>query len=201
MDHESTARDRLGLAVLLLTRRRAVNRTSLNKYLFFIDLLFLKHCERSLTDADYLKLDFGPVPRDIRDVCQELEWLGMLNEERRVIGRYFEYLYTANAERVDFVTVAELLGSLFSGKSPSPDVASVIEQVERRFQHTTASELSQRTHRHEPWRSALWGEVLDLRQGLADTELVSWLEGVVGVSTIFVNRAPGAASTGHASGS
>ena len=120
----------------------------LNKILFFSDFLYYQFAGKSITNADYQKLEFGPAPRRMKPILAKLEtdeslviWPkpvlvnGARRIQKRPTARRKADLSVFCAEEIEFVDL-------------------VITQLE----HETAKEVSDLTHRHLGWRLAGVGD-------------------------------------------
>ena len=122
----------------------------LNKILFFSDFLYYQVSGKSITNADYQKLEFGPAPRRMKPILAKLEtnealviWPkpvlvnGARRIQKRPTARRKADLSVFCAEEIEFVDL-------------------VIAQLE----HDTAKEVSDLTHCHLGWRLAGMGDTI-----------------------------------------
>ncbi|MBF0622679.1 MAG: SocA family protein [Magnetococcales bacterium] len=159
-------KENLTLLIAMLIEKRQVNRTSLNKQLFFCDLLHFQNFKKSLSRASYRKLDFGPVPDNISEVREFMIQSDLITENMVANGPYYEYLYEANSDKIDYKKAEKLLGEKES---------RLVRAVASGLSDISASELSRITHEHEPWKSGQWFEELELESGIQDKDLMNWL--------------------------
>lgn len=111
----------------------------MNKVLFFSDVLHYANYGSAITGATYLKQQFGPAPKGIRALQEELISAGEGN---------MNVVYGARMQRMFFASRKADL-SLFSS-TEIDQVNSVIEQL----RDSTAMEVSDLTHRMLGWRCA-----------------------------------------------
>ena len=112
--------------------------TKLNKLLFLVDAEAFRRSGKTITGVEYQKLPHGPCPRPMVPVLRKLEASGELSvEERDFHGR---------TQRRPVATRAADL-SLFSDEE-----LGIVEETVSREESSSASELSERTHRMPAWR-------------------------------------------------
>ena len=159
--------DLLQFMIALLSKENAINLTKLNKLLFFCDIKYYidSNFERTISEEDYLKLPFGPVAFNADINRYDLISKNLLFEKTINYEKYIEYIYIANKD-IAFDKISMALDKKANNAS------SVIEQVLSKFVYKSASELSNLSHSHEPWKSAVfYGEKLDITLVKNDTEL------------------------------
>jgi hypothetical protein len=118
--------------------------TVLNKVLFFADFFHYAEHGRSITGADYMRLDQGPVPRRLVPVRTQLVNQGRAAVVKRQIG-------PRNQNRLEVIQPAEL--ESFSG----PEIETVNKMIDLIKGHT-ASSISELSHTMLGWRMAADGE-------------------------------------------
>jgi len=119
----------------------------LNKVLFWSDMLFYAQHGRTITGAEYQRLQFGPAPRRVLPVLRELDdsRRGAMRERRTTKG---------TQKRLVALDDADL--SLFSGE----EIAHV-DSILRALARQTAGQLSNRTHDDATWKFARDGETIN----------------------------------------
>ncbi|MBF0381164.1 MAG: SocA family protein [Magnetococcales bacterium] len=152
--------------ILLITHQGEQNRTALNKLLFFSDLVSYFKYQKTISEDEYLKLDFGPVPHSVDDVRTWLVSSEMMTEELNKYAAYRTYLYNPT-EKVNFQAVQNHFGE---------HQVEIINSVVSRLGRETATTLSAITHEFEPWLSADWAESLDFERAIDDDRLKKWLQ-------------------------
>ncbi len=163
--------EKLAGMILLLAENRKVTRTELNKLLFFADVVnFLRH-DKWISTAKYFKKQYGPVPQNVDQVRSALVAWEYLDETSYCMPPYYQYDYQTREDNVDLAAVRNGF-STFELQTIS-DVAHHL----RRF---SASELSNRSHQFEPWRSAVPQAELHMVRVKDDAGLREWL-GATGV--------------------
>lgn len=161
--------EKLAGMILLLAEKRKVTRTELNKLLFFSDTVnFLRH-DAWVSGAKYFKKQYGPVPENVDQVRSALVAWEYLEETSYSTSLYYQYDYQTCEDKVDLDAVK--LGF-------SADELKTITDVAHHLRRFSATELSNRSHQFEPWRSAL--PQAELRMGLVanDAALKQWLNTV-----------------------
>lgn len=144
-----------------------VDRSSLNRFLFFSDLIWFLRTGKTISEVTYKKEEYGPTPINMRKVRSDLLTLSLLKEEMYNRYGYPNYLYTPSLS-VSIEKVEIML---------SPDKVGVIRLVSNRFGGLkNATMLFSASHRYGPWKSANWHDNLDFRNAKTDLELLDWLE-------------------------
>lgn len=166
---------KLAKMVLLVTRYREVNKTSLNKILFFIDMVHFLKCGKSISMETYKKLPYGPVPETIDNVRDTL-----------VEGGYLKKSVYKNSVNVWYGFKAS---ELFDFESIEKDFESeqleIIYSISKKLSSLTASVLSQRSHEFEPWKSAkYWGDDLDFTKANNDDNLKNWIQKFIPIDNL-----------------
>lgn len=157
---------KLGGMTLLFANNSSVSRTALNKLLFFSDVTHLMRTGRPISDRRYLRLPFGPVPKDIDTIRNALIGWGFLVEKVEPGPIHYRYDYLTQTGAVDLSKVRASFDAL--------ELATIDNICDRlkRFSPTALSEIS---HRYEPWKSTAPGEYLDLNKAVSDPGLQIWL--------------------------
>jgi len=122
--------------------------TKLNKILWYSDTGAYLYFGKSITDATYVKQQFGPVPKDVLAAIGRLKNLGLIIERE---APFFGY------PQKQFIALTRPDLALFSADEISL-VDTVIEAVCRNH---TASSISALTHDHI-WEAAQIGEEIPL---------------------------------------
>lgn len=124
---------------------RAAGATKLNKYLYFADFSAVRRLGRPITGADYQKLRFGPAPRRLAPVREQLLRLGDARLEERVdaLGYVHHELIPLRQPRTNLFTADEL---------------SLVDQVIDALRESSASEVSELSHREAGWQLVDEGE-------------------------------------------
>lgn len=129
--------------------------TKLNKILFYIDFLSYLSSGRPVTGEVYIKRQFGPVPRDILPVIEELRSQGALVTRDRT-------LY-ARPKR-DFISLVDPDISMFEPEEIS--LADVV--IAKILYNHTAESISDLSH-DEVWEIATIGEEIPYESIYAST--------------------------------
>ena len=124
--------DKFREMVVFFTAERRMFRTKLNKLLFYSDFLNFKHSAVSISGADYLAFQRGPVPEHYDWMTEDLEQRGDVQTTEWSSG-------DKSGEIITALRPAET--SVFS----EPEM-HVLEFVRARFLHATSRELTDLSH-------------------------------------------------------
>ncbi|GEM_PF-6373061 len=154
--------------ILFFTSKKEINRTALNKLLFFADLYsYIINDRKTLSGEDYLKKPYGPVPRNISVARRTLLDHSLLEEKKHIHSFFYEYGYLAKG--VDAEKLQE--------KIKATDEKNILDATYKALSNETASSLSEASHAFEPWKSAEnWGDVLDFNKAIGDQNLLTWMK-------------------------
>jgi hypothetical protein len=122
-------------------------RTKLNKALYWADVLHYAETGRSITGAEYQRLQWGPAPRRVIPNLLELESTNRGVETERS---------TAKGTQKRLVPLKNPNLSLFNGE----EIAR-IDWVLNQLTGQTSNQLSNRTHDDAIWKCAQDGETLN----------------------------------------
>ena len=126
--------------------RPNVGETVLYKLLYFIETLSYSKKRDSITDEKFIKMQYGPVPVSFRALTDEMV---NNNELDKVKGRYFTYMQTKYLPRI-------------SSTGLTAEEQAITDKVIDTLGDMTATELSDLSHRDEPWKRAQEGKIVDL---------------------------------------
>lgn len=127
--------------------------TKLNKILWFADVAYYERYGESITGDDYVKRQFGPVPKHVLAATRNLEEAGL------IVSREVNYY---GRPKKEFWSLREPDISGFD-----PNAISIIDQmIDWICLDHTAGSISDRTH-DLLWESAEIGEVIPLGAALA----------------------------------
>ena len=146
-----------------LINGRELNRTVINTLLFFSDVSSSIETGKSLSNVDYIKKPFGPVPAIIDDVRSMLLGYDYIKENIYSHSNYMEYGYTTKQGNVDKVKA-----DINNGDT------QIIDKVIASLSQKTAAYLSEITHKYEPWKSACWDSVLGFNN--IEKPFVQWMK-------------------------
>lgn len=159
---------KLALMTLLITRDRVINRTSLNKLLFFSDLIhFLGDDKKSkISGVPYFRKPYGPVPDNIDAVRVVLISGELMSETVYDSGMYNEYSYISTS-KVNFAKVEQTF---------QDTEIDAINTVLENMSSWTASKLSEFSHKYAPWNQYTdWDVELDFHKAANDKNLMDEL--------------------------
>lgn len=155
--------------VLIIAHQREVSRTELNKLLFFADAVHLIRKGQQVSGCGYHKKQYGPVPENVDAVRGILLSKGYLEESEREFAEYYRYDYSVPKGKVSLKKVRADF---------SDHEQAAIDEVTEKLARFNATELSEISHRYEPWKSALPQQKLDMSKVIRDKDLQDWLRGV-----------------------
>lgn len=158
---------------------RKLGATKLNKILWYSDVFAYRLTGRSISGAEYEKRQFGPVPRMINAILDELE------REGKVVRREVPYF---NRVKRDFLALAPA-NSEFLSEIERTIVDTVIVQV---CDGHTATSISTLTH-DGVWEAAEIGEVIPLYAVLGATAGEITVDDQAWGDQVILKRMPAAA--------
>lgn len=127
--------------------------TKLNKILWFADVAYYERFGKTITGDEYVKRQFGPVPKHVLAATRELEDKGL------IVSKEVEHFGKPKRE---FWSLEEADISNFDPHS----IAIIDQMIEWICTDHTASTISDHTH-DILWESAEMGEVIPLGAALA----------------------------------
>ena len=120
--------------------------TKLNKILWFSDVLAYVSLGEAITSEEYIKRQYGPVPRTILQVLRELG-----DEKQILIREVGSYYYNQRL----FLSLTEADETVFN----TDQLEIIDEMIDWIVHEHTASTISRASH-NEPWHAARIGEVI-----------------------------------------
>lgn len=157
--------------ISLLIKDYEINTTKLNKLLFFCDLSYFLKNDITISEDDYLKLEYGPVAKNAKYYRNILVKNNLLKET--VINEYFyKQRFYKSPDNIYFRNIESKLENNKKGS------INVIKSVLDNLISFSAWELSDITHKYAPWKSASDMEVLNFELSKNDKELKKWLYSV-----------------------
>ncbi len=140
---QQASNKRLAEMVLFISEKSRLDdgfsKTKLNKILYFSDFYSYIRLGRPVTGTEYMKLDHGPVPRQIMPVIDDLEFKKALAMKHEIYFGYPREVPTA---------LREPNLSSFDGEQ-----VAIVEQIIRHFWGSNATEVSNLSH-GRAWRAA-----------------------------------------------
>lgn len=152
--------------IVLLTGDGGINRTALNKLLYFSDAAALVDCGEKISKTDYVKLDYGPVPQDIDQTRSWLVDNEIIQSSTGLAGTYVQHIYRSN---LDDASLRKIRGQ-FSVRQ-----LEIIDAVRTNLGRLSATNLSAYSHQFEPWISGEWYETLNFKLCTKDQNLKKFL--------------------------
>jgi hypothetical protein len=127
--------------------------TKLNKILWFADVAYYERYGKSITGDEYVKRQFGPVPKHVPMATRELEAAGL------IVSKQVDFF---GKPKTEFWALEEADINGFD-----PNAIAIIDQMVDWICHDhTASSISDQTH-DLLWESAEMGEIIPLGAALA----------------------------------
>jgi uncharacterized phage-associated protein len=120
--------------------------TKLNKLLFFIDFEAYALQGKPVTEATYIKMKFGPIPREVSEVEREL-----VNASRATIERRL----TMGGTQKRLKPLEEPDMSAFSEEE-----IALVDAMIKKYEGYGAQDLSRITHTYRPWLSTNEGDII-----------------------------------------
>ena len=129
--------------------------TKLNKILYFADFIVYVKTGEPLTGVAYQRLQWGPAPRRMRPVLDELVESDELAMQQTLIA--------AGVKRKKPVNLVAPDLSLFSAAE-----IAVVDEVIAKLEELTASETSRKSHNWGGWRYARTGQTIPYESAFID---------------------------------
>lgn len=149
--------------ILLVARRcerdSTFGATKLNKLLFFADFAAYRKLGRSLTGADYQKLEHGPAPKQLLPTREALLERGELFPITR---DYF------GKEQKRLIAGREPDVSGFSGEE-----IALVDEIIDRLRDLDAAAVTQLSHAFIGWRAVEYGDVIPYETAKVQPELLT----------------------------
>lgn len=137
---------KLANLVAILCGKQGVFATKLNKLLFYTDFKAQKDLWRPISNLCYERLPYGPVPSKYRLLYAWLEQQGTLQAVEEVVGDVAGTRLMAVGEPDKNCFDEEELGIIFG--------------IKRHFERTSASEISEISHRENAWLDTAPGALI-----------------------------------------
>jgi uncharacterized phage-associated protein len=132
--------------------------TKLNKQLFFCDFLAFQQLGQPITGAEYMALDYGPVPRRMLPTRAQMLLDGDIIIETRAFQKRIVALRTADLSQF------------------SSEEIHLVKDVVEQLRESSADEVSELSHRFIGWKAAI-------AEGQAKGENIA-----IPYGTVFVSR-------------
>ncbi len=131
-----------------------LGKTKLNKLLYYVDFDYYQRLGQSVTGDRYLAHRYGPVPEHAEMLLKQLEAEGKIHSESVMLGDKLQVRYFAKV-------LPDL--AVFSNEEKSH-----LQDIAKRFEFWTASQMTAQTHEEYPWRATSFGSVIpyELAHGL-----------------------------------
>ena len=156
------------MMILYIAYDNYLSRTAINKLLFFCDLLYgykNKGYSETISNAKYIKEQYGPVPLYVDEIRSTLLNAGLLDKNTIDSSLYIYYLFKTNNKVkkdsiIDFFNKKEI---------------EIMNKVLTKIGKETDANLSELSHQFEPWKSSDWFDILDFNKAKEDNKLQEFL--------------------------
>lgn len=149
VDNNASSYSKIKELILYISARNAINpkfgKVKLNKILFYSDLMAYFDEGKSITNEDYIKLPFGPVPKNMKDI------LANMIRDNDISMTCIKWAIDREQHRVSPNRESNL--SQFT----SNEIA-IVERVTQWLWNETANEVSDRSHRFVAWKKVATGD-------------------------------------------
>ncbi len=143
---------KMALLILMLSQQE-VSKTALNKLVFFADYCYSSkygNFEETITNDNYIKLQYGPVPDNIEEVRNYCVAKGYLKKEVKKIYTRLGSYYTLNSP-LEKLNTKEILND---------EERDSVNLVYEKLAGYNSASLSYFSHVIEPWRSSeFWSKL------------------------------------------
>lgn len=157
--------------ISLLTKDYEINTTKLNKLLFFCDLSYFLKNDTTISEDDYLKLEYGPVAKNSKYYRNILVENNLLKET--VIDEcFYKQRFYKSPDNIYFENIE------FNLENDKKGSVNIIKSVIDNLMSFAAWELSEISHKYSPWKNARNKEILNFELSKNDEELKNWLHTV-----------------------
>ena len=123
--------------------------TKLFKLFYYIDFIAYAQRGASVTGDTYYKLPYGPVPTCIKNEIDLLSSDSILEIDHK--SQFIKFIeLKADADKFGKIVVSKLADENIDKKLSSSEI-QLVREVAKRFNKSTAKELSNKTHKEKPW--------------------------------------------------
>ena len=133
--------------------------TKLNKLLYYLDIFSLKETGKTATGQDYKKFPQGPVP----EVYNRLRELLDKSETPRYHDIFEDYIKIKTKKHFSKTMYEIIPKGEFDPNYLSNFELKLIESIAEEYGQLTAKELSNKTHKENPWKLSEDYELIDLK--------------------------------------
>ena len=138
-------------AVLFFARKiqnRTLGKLKLMKLLYFLDFDFFEKYGRSVTGDEYLRFEYGPVPRMGEKILKEMNGKDIKITKRKMADGLNDQMHIEALKdfEVGVFTREELL---------------VLEEIAGKWEKFTGAEMKNASHGEAPWIATKPNEVID----------------------------------------
>ncbi len=125
--------------MVLYFAKEGVNKTKLMKLLWYCDFVNFKRISASISGAAYVRLKFGPVPKDHEIMLAHLQHMAAIDIEETVLNEEGWTLMTVNARQS------------FNSELFEANELAVLNEVESKFRSFTSRQISEYSHQERAW--------------------------------------------------
>ncbi len=139
----------LHIVVSCQNEKDGITLFKLAKILYFIDFGYFAQNNQSISGIDYLKFQYGPVPRGLRDYIKLLESENLLERKTYI---------TDDTEKEVLITQT---GKYLNKTRFSNNEIETINNTIKGAKGLSSRQLSTETHYHQSWITTFTGEIID----------------------------------------
>ncbi len=132
--------------------------TKLNKLLYYLDFISRRDYKKTVTGDTYLHLEFGPVPKRVREVVSVLLGEGKIGRE--------EMLLEGGGHKIKYKTKANPAMSVFTKSEQN-----LLKKVCDTFKEWDTKKMVAQTHLEAPWFYSTPGEKINYKYA-ADIDIL-----------------------------
>ncbi|MBI5206933.1 MAG: SocA family protein, partial [Candidatus Firestonebacteria bacterium] len=123
-----------------------IGESVINKLLYFIDFNFYEKYEEQLIGATYIKNHFGPTPKELIKIIEEMEGKDLT----KITNQYFKLA------QKKYLPLREPDLSILKANEKE-----IIDEVLSRLSDMNAKQISEYSHEDVPWLTTAEGEIID----------------------------------------
>lgn len=127
------------IQMILYFTRIGINKTKLMKLLWYSDFVQYKRQSVSMSGTTYIRLPFGPVPKDHEIMLAHLKHMDVITIEETILNDEGWVMMSVKAKQ-------DFLPDLFNEHE-----LSILEEVESKFREFGSRKISQYSHEERAW--------------------------------------------------
>ncbi|MCX6823549.1 MAG: DUF4065 domain-containing protein [candidate division SR1 bacterium] len=132
--------------------------TLLNKLLYFIDFDYYEWTGSMITDEEYVKLPYGPVPKCMKEVIEDMQNKGQIKvASRQYFGRIQKTIIPLVDSDIDFLDTIDAdnhkIDKNYTPYEDLPHPKKIIKETLDKYGSWSADSLSNWSHNDVPYQS------------------------------------------------